>query len=155
MLISKTARKYPLNTQYVLSNERQKLTTPKTATPRVPDSVLVGRYIKEPESSSSWVDVHRWISKECELWCHNKLCFLSWWEQEMLMKSRVVDIVSLKFTSDEAAGWKVDILETLFTLLCLICLYWNWHAQNEKNTTAILLELRLLSRFKTRKEVCT
>ena len=33
------------------------------------------------------------------------------------MKSRVVeivDIVSLKFTSDEAAGWKVDILEPLF-----------------------------------------
>ena len=33
------------------------------------------------------------------------------------MKSQVVEIVhivSLKFTSDEAAGWKVDILEPLF-----------------------------------------
>ena len=26
----------------------------------------------------------------------------------------IVDIVSLKFASDEAAGWKVDILEPLF-----------------------------------------
>ena len=35
------------------------------------------------------------------------------------MKSRIVEIadnynVSLKFASDEAAGWKVDILEPLF-----------------------------------------
>jgi len=26
----------------------------------------------------------------------------------------MVDIVSLKFTGDESAGWKVDILELLF-----------------------------------------
>ena len=35
----------------------------------------------------------------------------------MQMKSRIVEIVdnvSLKFASDEAAGWKVDILEPLF-----------------------------------------
>ena len=35
----------------------------------------------------------------------------------MYMESRVVeivDIVSLKFASNEAAGWKVDILEPLF-----------------------------------------
>ena len=33
------------------------------------------------------------------------------------MKSQIVEIVdnvSLKFASDEAAGWKVDILEPLF-----------------------------------------
>ena len=41
------------------------------------------RQIKEPESSSCWVDVHRGISKECKQWCHNKRCFLSWWEQLM------------------------------------------------------------------------
>ena len=42
------------------------------------------------------------------------------------MKSRVVeivDVVSLNFASDEAAGWKVDILEPLFNLLCTSYLY--------------------------------
>ena len=32
--------------------------------------------------------------------------------EELLVE--IVDIVSLKFAGDEAAGWKVDILEPLF-----------------------------------------
>ena len=72
------------------------------------------RQVKRTGNSPCWLDVYRGISKECELWCHDKRWFLSWWKQ---LKSRVIEIVdvaSLKFASDEAAGWKVDILEPLF-----------------------------------------
>ena len=33
--------------------------------------------------SPSWFGVHRGLPKECELWCHDKRWFLSWWEQLM------------------------------------------------------------------------
>ena len=52
------------------------------------------------------------------VWWHNKHQFLSWWLRttDIWMKSwveEIADIVSLKFASDEATGWKVDILEPL------------------------------------------
>ena len=81
----------------------------------------------------------------------------------MRMKSRVIEIVnivSLKFASDEAAGCKVDILEPLFysQLLAMPDLSIETSLPNPffflPNTTVVLLELRLLSRCKTRKEVC-
>ena len=37
-----------------------------------------------------------------------------WLDKESSRVLDIVDIVSLKFDNDEAAGWKVDILEPLF-----------------------------------------
>ena len=33
--------------------------------------------------SPCWLGVHHGLPKECELWCHDKRWFLSWWEQLM------------------------------------------------------------------------
>jgi len=30
--------------------------------------------------SPCWLGVHRGLPKECELWCHDKRWFLSWWQ---------------------------------------------------------------------------
>ena len=48
----------------------------------------------------------------CELWRHDKRsCLVAGMKSQIV---EIVDIVSLKFDSDEAAGWKADILEPLF-----------------------------------------
>ena len=65
---------------------------------------------------------------------------------DVRMKGRVVkivDIVVLKFASDEAAECKVDILEPLLFIETSL-----------PNTTVVLLELHLLSRCKPGKR-CT
>ena len=77
------------------------------------------------------------------------------------MKSRVrgqvveiVDIVSSKFASDEAAGWKVDVLEPLFysQQLAMPDLSVEASLPEKIYTTVVLLELRLLSRYKPGKK---
>ena len=71
----------------LIPNMRLIMKSKKLTTPPKRDATCTWqctrRQVKEPESSSCWVDVHRGISNECELWCHNKCCFLSWWEQLM------------------------------------------------------------------------
>ena len=67
------------------------------------------------------------------------------------MKSQVVDIVdivSLKFASDEAAGWKVELLEPLFyhqyQIALIITKPWKKHVLNKQY--ALLSQLHLLTR---------
>ena len=63
------------------------------------------------------------------------------------MKSQVVDIVdivSLKFASDEAAGWKVEHMEPLFYhQYQIITKPWKKHVLNKQH--ALLSQLHLLT----------
>ena len=48
----------------------------------VHDSVYT-RHVKRTRKLSVLTYVHRGIPKECELWCHDRHWFLSWWKQLM------------------------------------------------------------------------
>ena len=92
MLISKTARKYALNTQYALNNEGKNWPHPQNR-----DACLVARV-----HDSKWVCT--WQVKKNE----SRTNAMIWeWLCVLIFESRVVeivDIISLKFASDEAAG---------------------------------------------------
>ena len=58
------------------------------------------------------------------------------------MKGRVieiVDIVSLKFASDKAAGWKIDILEPLERIALVI------QVQNQERSMRLISNMRFLA----------